>query len=96
MLGRYVYQDETSDKFWDCLADSSGTYLTRWGRRGTKGQQKIGLQEWKALEMLKEKTRKGYVKDESFTITCERDELEQTVEAVMDSLAPPKNQRMRM
>lgn len=60
-LGRFVYQQGTSHKFWECLDEGRGTFLTRWGRVGTEGQSKSGVSAGTAQEKIDEKRGKGYV-----------------------------------
>lgn len=61
-LGRYELQDESSNKFWECLEDLDGTYLVRWGKIGApKGQTQNGLSYWEASRRIEEKKRKGYI-----------------------------------
>lgn len=62
-LGRFTYTLGSSNKFWECLDDGQGTYLTRWGRIGTKGQSKPGLSSWQAADKIREKLSDGYVHD---------------------------------
>lgn len=68
LLGRFTLIGTGADgtdhrKFWECLEDGTGKYLTRWGRIGTKGQSKPGLTSWEAETKVREKTREGYRHD---------------------------------
>lgn len=66
-LGIYVYKKGNSDKFWSCMPndDKGKTYITAWGRNGTRGQSKI-VDSWKAETKIREKVREGYVLDKSY------------------------------
>lgn len=66
-LGVYVYRNGNSNKFWSCMPnnDKEDTYLTSWGRYGTRGQSKnVGY--WEAVKKIQEKIRKGYCLDKSY------------------------------
>ncbi len=64
----FEYQDEKSDKFWE-ISLSASSFTTRWGRRGTNGQQKEKSFDSEALakkeyeKLVSEKLKEGYVED---------------------------------
>ena len=64
----FVFQDAKSHKFWS-VAVEGDQLVTRWGRVGTEGQDKVkafadaGAAELAAGKLIAEKVRKGYVED---------------------------------
>ena len=94
-LGRFTYVGGSSNKFWECLEDGTGTYLTRWGRIGTKGQSKPGLSHREAEDKIREKLKEGYVHDPASAPSLGEETRRRLATAIPAALAPaPKRQRM--
>lgn len=66
-LGIYVFRKGTSNKFWSCMPnnDKDDTYLTSWGRYGTRGRS-LNVSRWDAMNKISEKIKKGYCLEKSY------------------------------
>lgn len=58
--GRYEFTEGKSNKFWECLLDLDGSYVIRWGRIGTLGQEMAGVDGYEARKRANSKEAKGY------------------------------------